>query len=596
MSYDAITVIAIILVAVILFAWDKIPSDFVAICLMVGFVVTGILTPNESLSGFSNPATLTVAFMFVLSHALLQTGFLQHYSPVIGDFFRRNFNLGLVSLILFVGVASAFINNTPIVAMFIPVVVSIAYRTGVSTSKLLIPLSYASILGGTCTLLGTSTNVLVSGIAEEYGVASFNMFTSTPIGLVFLITGSLFLFFLGKRLLPDHRLRGSLRSYEREYMTEIKVLAGSKLIGSSIMSSILYEELQVDVVEVKRQEGSFYMPQGDFIFRLNDVIRLRANLTKIKALKDRLNYEISQSQLVLNQEDPATGNTTILEIIISKGSAFEGKTLKQVDFRRRYRAIPLAILHQEDFLGESLYDQELGAGDMLLIEIKSHRLDTLKREEMQRNSPFTILNEEGIIDFDRKKFGWVMGVLSFIVLSSAFNLLPIVTSVSAGIAFLVVVRVIRMKEIYQSIDWRIVFLLAGAISIGVAMERSGLASAISLFLVDEVLPLGPIFLVAGLYLITSICTELMSNTATAALFAPIAIGIAQQGHISPTPLLITVMLAASASFMTPIGYQTNAMVFSAGRYKFKDFLRIGIWLNLILWVLATLLIPVFYPF
>ena len=596
MSVDALIVIAIILIAIVLFIWDKVPSDFVAICLIVGFVVTGILTPQESLSGFSNPATLTVAFMFVISHALLQTGFLQRYSPRIGDFFKKNFNLGLISLILFVGLASAFINNTPIVAMFIPVAMSISYRTGISASKLLIPLSYASILGGTCTLIGTSTNVLVSGIAEEHGLPAFNIFTSTPIGLVFLIAGSLFLYFFGKHLLPDRSYTGKLKNAERDYMTEIQLMDGSSLIGQSIMDSVLNTEIQVDVVEVRRGKSSFSLPQGDFIFEANDIIRLRSNLSKLKELKDKLRYEIRNAHLTINQENLPSGNTTILEIIITKGSEFEGKTLRQVDFRRRYRAIPLAILHQDYYLGETLYDRELSAGDMLLIEIKSHRMDAMKREEMQRNSPFTILNEEGIIDFDKKKFGWVVGSLLFILISSTFHLIPVVTAVTASVAMLILARVIKMKDIYQSIEWRIVFLLAGAISIGIAMEKTGLALDISNALVDHLLPLGPVFLIAGLYFVTSLFTEIMSNTATAALFAPIAISVAQQSDMNPTPLLITVMLAASASFMTPIGYQTNAMVFSAGRYQFKDFFKIGVWLNLLLWVLATLLIPVFYPF
>ncbi|MFT5569767.1 MAG: di/tricarboxylate transporter [Cyclobacteriaceae bacterium] len=596
MSIEAIIVLGIILVSIVLFAIDRIPSDLVAICLIVGFILTGILTPKEAFSGFSNPATITVAFMFVLSHALLQSGSLQRMGPMLGVLFKKDFRLGMLCMILFVGVSSAFMNNTPIVAMFIPVVISIAHQSNISSSKLLIPLSYASILGGTCTLIGTSTNVLIGGIAADLGFDSFHIFSSTPIGLVFLLVGSVFLYFFSFRLLPDNKTSGTLKGSTRDYITEIRIMEGSELNQTTIMNSLFHSELEVDIIEIKRDHNVFSVPPGDFMLLAGDVLKIKASIDKIREIKDRFRVELTKTKLLINEYNMQKGNTSLLEIIISKGSDFESKTLKEVDFRGRFRAVPIAILHREEVIHDSLHDVKLSAGDIVLIEIKSHRLDVIRKDEMQRNSPFIILSEEGIIDFDRKKFLIVLSVLVAIVGLSAFQLVPVVASVSGGVAILVISRVIRMNEVHKSIDWRIVFLLAGALSIGAAMEKTGLAEDMAAGMVDWLLPYGPVFLIAGLYLITSICTELMSNTATAALFAPIAFSIATSADLNPMPFLITVMLAASASFMTPIGYQTNTMVYSAGRYKFGDFLRIGVWLNLILWLVAVLLIPVFYPF
>jgi di/tricarboxylate transporter len=578
MGIEAIIVLVVVLVAVVLFATEWVAIDLVSMLIMLSLVVFGIISPQEGLAGFSNPATITVAFMFVISYSLLKTGALQRIGPLLSKVFRKNYNVGILTMILFIGVFSAFVNNTPIVAMFIPVMVSVANMSNISPSKLLIP--------------------LVSGIAESNGLEGFSMFYSAPIGLVFLIVGATYIFLFGKKLLPDRRKDMNLsEQYEiRNYITEIEILEGSDFVGQRIMDSIIAKEMELDIIEIRREKSVFALPTGDFLINKGDILKVRCNVDKIKELKDRLKVSLSSSAVKIGDSEIQLGNTTILELVITTGSEFAGKSLREMDFRRMFRAVPLAILHREEVLHENLHEVELRPGDVVLIEIKTHRVEILKKMEMSQNSPFIILSEQGIIDFDRRRFITVLSVIAAVVGLAAFNILPIAISAALGACMLVVSGTISMRELYKSIEWRIVFLLAGALSLGVAMNNSGLAVLISDSLIDNLGIWGPVAILSGLYITTSLLTEIMSNNATAALIAPIAIATAAKLEVSPYPFLIAVMLAASASFMTPIGYQTNTMVYSAGQYKFGDFFRIGVWLNLIFWIIATFLIPIIYPF
>ncbi len=598
MGVDAIIVLVIVIAAFILFATEWLSIDLVGILIMLALIVTGVITPKEGLSGFSNPASITVAFMFVLSYALLKTGSLQRIGPFLGPIFRKSFNLGILIMMIFIGLVSAFINNTPIVAMFIPVMISIGNLSGVSPSKLLIPLSYASIFGGMCTMIGTSTNMLVSGIAVEHGIEAFPMFLSAPIGIVLLVCGSVYIFFFGKKLLPDRQVEDDLSSKfgMRNYISEVEVLEGSEFIGQRIMDSILSKELNIDVIEVRRNGNLFALPAGDFKIKEKDILKVRCEVEKIKALKDRLKVNFNTDSIRLSENKIQDGDTTILELIITTGSEFVNMNLREMDFRRRYRAVPLAILHREEVVHDNLHNVRLTAGDIVLIEIKSHRVQSLKRLEMLQKSPFIVLSEQGIIDFNRRKFSFVLFVIIGVVMLSTFRILPIAISTLMGATTLVLTKTISMREVYQSIEWKIIFLLSGALSLGIAMNKSGLADIIANGLIEYIGVWGPVALLSGIYFTTSILTEIMSNNAAAALLAPIAITTADKLELSPYPFLIAVMLAASASFMTPIGYQTNTMVYSAGQYKFRDFFKIGVWLNILFWLLSTFLIPKFYGF
>lgn len=592
MSFEILFVIGLVLVSVTLFATEKFPVDLVGLMVMGVLLLSGIITPEEGLSGFSNTATVTVAAMFVLSAGLYKTGAVNSVGRALARVGRWSFWLGLLVIMITIGAISAFINNTAAVAVFLPIIISMARETGVSASKLLMPLSFASMFGGVCTLIGTSTNILVSSIAERHGEPAFGLFEFSSLGILFFIIGIIYMMTIGVRLIPGRRAGVELtETFEmKEYLTEIVLTPEAASVGKKVIDSPLVKELDIGIVNLFRDGVSHGPPSPHTVLQANDELRVRCSIEKIKRLQQRIGV-LLKPQRHLKDKDLQMDDIMLVEAVVAPNSFLVGKSLKETAFRKRFNAIALAMRHRDKLLHEKLGTTRLSAGDVLLIELEKGELEKLKQ-----SNAFVIVSEVGEPGMRRRKVIPALLIVAGVVATAAAGMFPIVVSAIIGTVLMVALRCITLEEAYQAIEWKVIFLLAGVLTLGIALEKTGTAAVLSHLLVNTVGVWGPVAVVSALYLLTSLLTEAMSNNATAALLAPIAIATAESLGVDSRPLLMAVTFAASSSFMTPVGYQTNTMIYGAGQYKFADFLRVGTPLNIIFWIVATIMIPLFWEF
>lgn len=592
MTLEIGIVLLLLVAAVILFATERLPVDLVAGVLLVTLVLSGIVTPAEGLSGFSNTATATVAAMFVLSAGLMHTGAVSFISTLLTKIGRWHIWTGMVVMMMLVGVISAFVNNTPVVAIFIPVVLRMAREARLSPSKLLMPLSFASMFGGVCTLIGTSTNILVSSIAEQKGQPPLQMFEFTQMGLVFFAAGTAYLLLIGVRLIPDRGTSDELtQAYEMtDYLVEVVLLPESRAVGRTLMSAPFVKELDLDVLEIVRGEKTRLIPFPDTILRANDILRVRCNVERIRQLQESHGLAL-RPEVKWRDSDLETGETTLLEVVIAPNASLEGKSLEQVQFRNLFGATVLAVRHREEVLHEQLSKVPLQAGDMLLVKVSKTGLARLRE-----HSDFVFTSEVGLPPFRKHKILLALAITFGVVFVSAMGWQPIVVTAMIGALLMVLTGCLKPEEGYAALQWRVLFLLAGVLVLGTAMQKTGAADYLAQNMLRVLGPFGPYIMLSAFYLLTSLLTEAMSNNATAVLLTPIALVAAESMGVSPRPFLMAVAFAASASFMTPVGYQTNTLIYGPGKYKFADFLRVGTPLNVLFWLLATFLIPVFWSF
>lgn len=589
MTWELFAVAAIVVGAVVLFASEKLPTDLVALLVLGSLVACRLVTPEEGVSGFSNPATIAVAALFVLTAGLQKTGATAFLGALLLRFGRNSF-LALVVMMTMVGVLSAFVNNTAAVAVFIPLVLMLANRRRIAASRLLLPLSYASQFGGVCTLIGTSTNLLVSSISERAGHGAFSMFEFSRLGLVLFAVGTVY-FLLGSRwLLPDRAARDLAATFRLgDYLTEVRVGEGSRLVGRTIHENQVGEEHDVTVVRLYRGPEKTWTALHEPLCP-GDVLLVRGGAQQVLAFKGVAGLELN-AEFKLGDDTLQTDQVRLVQALVPPHSQVVGHTLKELDFRHRHGALVLGLLRHGENLRDKLNAIRLAVGDALLIQAPAESLEALRE-----SGSLVLLDAVEAPVLRRRKAPLAAAILITVVVLAATGLLPIFVGGILGAIGLVLTRCLTLDEAYAAIDWKVIFLLAGVLPLGLALERTGAAGLLSGVAIGWAGEWGPTAALAALYLLTAVLTELMSNNATAVLLAPVALSAADQLGVDPRPFLIAVTFAASTSFSTPVGYQTNAMVYHPGGYRYRDYLRAGIPLNLIFWLVSVLLIPRLWSF
>lgn len=567
------------------------PTDLLFLGATTFFALVGIITPKEAFAGFSNSGMLTVAVLFVIVAALRETGvldFVGHH--VLGKAKTEGSVLARLAGVILP--MSAFLNNTPIVAMFVPVVIDWCRRNKVSPSKLLIPLSFLAILGGTCTLIGTSTNLVVNGLMIESGLSGMSLFEIGKVGLPYAVIGVTYLMLIGRPLLPERKeLLEQLGETRKEYLTEMLVQPGCRLVGQTVENAGLRQLPGLFLIEIDRN-GTVLTPVGpDDLIQVDDRLIFTGIVSSIIEL-EKIPGLIPVADPEFEARPEKQKNRRMCEAVISENSPLIGKTIREADFRATYGAAVVAVHRGGKRVEKKIGDIELRPGDTLLLQVRPHF------SRAYRHDPAFYL----ISDVDdwrpiRRDRAWIALAL-FAVLITLMTTGVVETVVAASaIAFLMVAfGCISSGDARRSVEWQVLITIAAAFGVGSALENSGAATAVAKMLVESTQAWGPIAALAVIYLIGSIMTELITNNAAAVLIFPFCLETARIYGVDSRPFLMALVLSASASFMTPIGYQTNMMVYGPGGYRFGDFVKVGAPLNLLLWIVAIVLIPIFWPF
>ena len=550
-------VILIMVAAVVLFATERFSVDVVAIMILGALLVLKLVTPEEGLSGFSNPATVTVAAMFVLSAGLQKTGSLALFGRLLTRWGSNQFLL-LMLIMLPIGVVSGFINNTAAVAVFLPLVLTTAAARKVSASKLLIPLSFASQFGGVCTLIGTSTNLLVSSISQQSGYGAWTLFEFSKLGIIMFAAGVVYFLVVGQWILPARRREELTEEYQlSEYITELQVMEGSKLIGKTVLESDLRREFKISVLELLRGGNKLWSPTREPI-QEGDILLVEASMKQIMEVKGELGLEIA-AEFKLKDELMKSKDLKLVEALVAPRSRFIGHTLRSLDFHRSYNAIVLSLRRRAKTIHEKLNSTRLQFGDAMVLLGPKEKMDKLRSD---KNLLF--LGEIEEPSLRRERVPMALGIMLLVIGLAALNVFPILVSAILGCLAMVLTRCMTLEQAYEAIDWKVILLLAGILPLGIALQKSGAAEFVSNNLFGYLGKHGPVVMLAAVYLVTAVLTECMSNNAAAVLLAPIAISGAVKLGVDPKPFLMAVTFAASTSFATPVGYQTNTRVYSAG--------------------------------
>ncbi|MBD3666599.1 MAG: SLC13 family permease [Kangiella sp.] len=591
MTLEVMFVFALIMAVFIAFIWEKYPPEVIALASSAILMVVGILDTGEFLSVFSSSAPMTIAMMFIISAALERTGVLQIISNILKRGAKGSYLRSLLVIMFFSMISSAFMNNTPIVIMLTPVVISLAASLNMAPSKLLIPLSFASIFGGTLTLVGTSTNILMSTVASEHGQPEIGMFEMTLPALFFVVVGFVYMLMASRFLLPDrYSLADVVNSQpERKFIAEIFIPANSNHIGKPVKDFPLPVE-GAQILDMVRRNFSVRRRMNDLTIKAGDRFILKTDASEVLSLKEDGQVEFSTS-LPKGIEPVTASESLLMEASISEKSRLIGRKVSELGLARKYGVYVIAIHRNDENLNENFENIKLKFGDTLLLEGSAEGIKRLLEDGNVIN-----LTEPQDRPIRRSKAPIAFITIVAIMVLAAMNVLPIAGLAIIGATIVMITRCVDPDEAFDAIDWRILFLIFGMLGLSLGMEKTGAAEILVSSVVRVTDDIGPIGLLFAVYVLTSLLTEMVSNNAVAVLIGPLVIALAEQLGLDPRPFIMAVMFAASASFATPIGYQTNTFVYGAGGYKFRDFLKIGIPLNIIFAILATAVIPMLFPF
>ena len=588
----------IILIALVLFISELFPIDVTALLVLGLLLILGLVSPAESLAGFSNPAVMTIACLFVMSYALQKSHILEYVIISVNKLIDKSRVIGMIAYLFCIGIASAVVNNTAIVAIFMPVTIRLADKYKISPSKVLIPLSYAAILGGTLTLVGTSTNLIVNSILVDTsgGAVSLGMLEFAKFGIIKFVIGLVYIFTIGYKLLPTRVAKSSsIEDYSLDgYLTEFRVNENSPLCGKTLLDRKINENYDVIVLDVIRDGEIITSNLRGLALQKDDVLFVKGSFDNFQRLKEIENLALLTDEK-LTQEELEQENHILAECLVTDNSELIGQTLQDANFRRTFGSFVLAIRREGEVIRRKLAHFILKPFDTLLVYGPKDRISQLASKE-----GFIVLGKADA-NLDSHPLWWLSIVTILCAVGLAiFKVVPIVVGVILGVIILLLARVITPNEAYSSIHWQVIIVIAAFLPMGVAIQRTGLdvmigngiGSIVNLFPEHLI----PYFLLAIIYLITMILTEIASNAATAIIMTPITLTLAASFGFDPKPFIFAVCYAASASFITPVGYQTNLMVYGPGGYRYSDYIKVGLPLGIILWIVSVMVIPMIWPF
>ncbi len=589
-------ILGLITLALVLFAMEVVRPDIVALGVTLILLLTGTVTIEDGFSGFSNPAVITVIAMFILSEGIVKTGITDKIASYLIRIGGNNPIILTVLVMLTVGVMSAFMNNIGATAVLLTAVFAISQKTNYPASKLLIPLSFGSLLGGLTTLIGTPPNLLVSMAMEDAGFAGFKMFDFFPTGSVILLVAIIYMAFIGRKLIAKRKMSGDyMNQYQlTDYLTEIFIKPGSTLAGKTLQQSNLTKEFEITVLRIHRMENDserVILPRHDTLLKENDRLLVEGNITRLMQFKDNDRFEIS-AERKFDDASLKGDNVVIAEVAIAPNANIIGQSIKRVDVRRRFGVLAMALRRQEQVFAKYT-NVPLDTGDVLLVQGTQEAMVRLAE-----NPNFLVVNRLEHEIRNTSKAPFALAIMFMIITAASTGILHISTAGFLGVLLMIITNCLKAQDIYRAVEWRVVFLIAFMMPLGIAMndDHTGTARWLAGHIVGFAGEYGPYFLLGCLFLFTTLITEVMSNAAAAVLLAPIGISIATGMNYEPHPFMMAIAIGASTTFLTPIGHQANVLVYGVGGYRFTDFTKVGLPLNIIIFIVAMLLIPFVWPF